>query len=206
MLSVRTTTNPYPLQGPRPLAVQLGLDYADPLAAVAADLFARADSALTLGAADSGQPWNANSGVLGIAGRQAYCATVGTTDQTFAWLETGFTNSSVRATIAALPSVAAYLVTRFVPPNTFLVLTITPTAYQLQRASGGTLTPIVGLAPAPAGGDRLRVQCVDRAVRVFVNDVQQAAINSSTALGGTKAALGANDTTARWAAFSVTPE
>jgi hypothetical protein len=206
MLATRTTTNPFPTQNPRPLALQLGIDAAEPLAPVAADRFARVDSATALGAADSGHPWNVNSGTWGIAGRQAYCPSPGTADQSFAWLESGLTNCSVRATIAALPSLAAYLVFRFVPPSSYLVLYVTPTLYQVQRASGGTLTPVATLLVTPAAGDRLRVQGVDRVVRVYVNDVQQAAISSSTGLGGTKHGLGANDASARWAAYVVTPE
>jgi hypothetical protein len=206
VIPTRSTTNSYPTQNPRPAAVQLGVDSADPLAAVVADLFARADAG-SLGAADTGHPWTPNSGNWGIASKQAACSSLGGAGQCFAYVEAGLTNISVRATLAAPPaSSPAYLIGRFVSPNTFIAVYANPTSYQLQRCNAGTFTVLSTALQTPAAGDRLRLQVIHSTLRLYVNDVLLLTSSTTVALGGTRAGAGTDDTAARWTAFSVTAE
>lgn len=204
---IRPTLDPFPSAiNRRPLALQVGVDAADPYGLVAGDTFARADSASALSAADSGQPWHPNNCTAGIASKRLYVPASSVAGQSFAWVETGLTNASIRAQLVALPSAAAYLVARFDGAQSFLLFYVTPTLYQVQRCSAGVLTLLATLGQTPVAGDQLHLEMHDRICRAWVNDVQGAAISSSTSLGSTKHGLGADDATARWASFSVVAE
>jgi hypothetical protein len=71
---------------------------------VVRDRFGRADSALTLGSAETGQAWTAQQGTWGISSNQAYVAALGAGLPQVATIDSGLTEYTLRCKLYPPPA------------------------------------------------------------------------------------------------------
>lgn len=120
--------------------------------AIVADTFTRADSAVTLGSAETGQAWSALSGTWGISGSKAYLAS--TTAQAVAIVESGAADAdvSVDVTLSASASRADVgIAFRVIDDNNYLLAAFTKTASDaitIFKRSAGAFTQLAILSGA----------------------------------------------------------
>lgn len=136
-----------------------------------ADTFGRADSASTLGAAESGHPWGALTGTWGISSARGYCVSNG--DLHLAAVDWAHGDCEVTARLAAIPAwcipgVAArcsdasnYVAAGCDGPQTYLF-----------KVVGGSLTWVLASGGgAYSAGDTIGLRCVGTAYSVLRNGV-----------------------------------
>lgn len=179
-----------------------------PSASIVTDSFNRADSA-TLGVADTGEVWNSNAyavGVFGISSNQAYLSTPNA--NSYAVLETGMTNISIKCTAVYSGTGEWGLVARWEDSNNFLKINFVSNYWiYIRTRIAGVETNITssGFNQLP-NGTVVRVDIVGDAVQVYLNDVLRATGDLAGSLTtGTQAGLASNATTGNyWEDFSVT--
>jgi hypothetical protein len=158
------------------------------------DTFNRANSAGSLGTADSGQAWTADRGTWGINGNQAYCsaddsginvATLpASADGTFAF---------TLADPAGGSGGAAWGVVRAaVGATEFIYLecsTIAP--YQLYTYDEGVVVALGSGSPGAAvAGDAVEIVLLGTAIKVYVNEVLVIDTTSAFQLTGARVGIG----------------
>jgi hypothetical protein len=112
------------------------------------DSFDRADSALGLGTADTGETWVPYDGVDGISSNRAYRASGGAGGKNGATLDCGAADGTVSIEIAVAPNAALVLYGRRSGEDNGIAVEITPTAlnlYELVGGSFGLLDQALGL-------------------------------------------------------------
>ena len=139
------------------------------------DAFNRADSALTLGNAETGQAWTATAGTWGVSSSQAYSSTDANEDR--AILTVGVLNMRVSCSLSGshdgVNSRQPALMARYVDANNFLTLIQGPAQLRLFKCEGGVFTSIANVARTPADGVAYRAELV------LVNDRVDALINGA---------------------------
>lgn len=189
---------------------------ASPWTVSVTDTYDRADSATTLGSAQTGQAWTASRGTWGITGNAAYSVTG--VDDDLATIETTNTNHRATATIPVPAGVGAAspgLIARFVDTNNHYLAT-------LAFLSGGT-APLVKLFKKVGGGytqlgttvtlpnlttsATFTLSAFGNSITVLVNGVSVIRELDSSLTAGTKVGLRQGGATAcRWSDFSADRE
>lgn len=124
---------------------------------IVSDTFTRADSAVTLGSAETGQSWSALAGTWGISSNQAKLVTDAGGNQNAAVVDSGRAdNFTVSAKVAVTGTVR--LVWRCSDVNNgFMLLVLSPNVV-MYRQQAGTYNQIGTVAQAVANNDVLSVQ------------------------------------------------
>ena len=178
------------------------------------DSFTRADSATTLGTADTGQVWDAAEGTWGIDSGQAALITVSGTSRETALIDAGVSDCTVRATFGtdASGTFAQRLVVRATDKlNNFYVANMNTagvvgdniTLWKREAAASSNMAPAA--AHTWAIGDVVEVVLSGSSITVLVNGAALIAASSAFNQTATKHGLAAsNNTSPRWTDFRVT--
>lgn len=129
--------------------------------AVVLDSFDRADSATSLGVADSGQPWVAQRGTWGISGGAAYIAVVASANDS-AVIDSGLSDCTVQTKIAAVGGSQGLAVRATDADNA-----ITTNLTGLYRRTAGANTLLASFSTAFVAGDTMRIRCEADALTVY---------------------------------------
>lgn len=171
------------------------------------DSFNRADSALTLGNADTGQAWSVLSGTWGVNSNTAYKVATDDVDQAVV-VETGRSDVSVTTTIATMPDVnGAGLVLRATDNSNYLlaicILTVSEIRLYSQVAGSFTLLA-TGSWTSPANGDVLKAVLNGTSINILLNGVSKITYSTSVQQTATKHGLYLRRLTPRLDNFLVT--
>lgn len=172
------------------------------------DTFTRADSATSLGSAETGQVWTALAGTWGISAGRAYCAAVegGGTNRSAVAVDSGASDGTVGVTLAVVASESRVLFRASDVQNGFIVQAATD-RYILYRREAAVYTALGTYLAAPASGDRVEVVLSGNSIRVRINGVERIAVTSTFNLTATRHGLGMGDgggaATARFDNFRV---
>lgn len=172
--------------------------------AVVSDTFTRADSAVALGTADTGQVWSSLGGTEGIQSNQAYVAVDGGGNNNVAVIDSGLANGSVQMTLAVADSSARLVWRATDVSNFFMADTVSGARYDLYRRETGTFNLLDAAAVVPANGDILKAVLTATGFEFWVNGVLQKTIVDAFQTTATKHGIGfAAVNTARIDNFSV---
>jgi len=189
---------------------------ASPWTGSVTDNFDRADSATTLGSAQTGQAWTATRGTWGITGNAAYSATA--VDDDLATIETTQSNHRVTVNVPVPAGVGAAspgIVTRFADINNhyMAVLAFTsggtaPLVKLFKKVAGGyTQIGTTVTLPDQTGSVKFALSAFGTTITVLVNDVAVIRKIDSSLSAGTKVGLRQGGATAcRWSDFSADRE
>lgn len=168
------------------------------------DSFDRADDAVSLGVADTGQAWSALSGTWGISGSQAYLPVAAGSAQ--AVVESGHADAVIQATLTAFGQSGLLIRARNL--NNTLVLRINRGVgtCALRSIVGGVETTLQNVVVALPLTMVVRVECEGTTIRAFVDGTQRIAVAGVTDFQTeTKHGLYASAAQATtWDAFSIT--
>jgi hypothetical protein len=175
------------------------------------DTFDRADAPNELGATESGQPWEAVSGVWGISGNEAVLVEPNENGvRSLAVVDLGSPDGTVTATAATIEQ-GWGLVFRYQGPFNYWYLTAAPdfATYNLARVVDGEVQALgaVGLAEVEDGTE-VRVRLEGATIEIAVNGTVVKSITDTTLLSATQAGLLASGEAARgatWDDFEATP-
>jgi len=176
---------------------------------IVSDSFNRANSALSLGVADTGQAWQAIAGTLGVNGNAAYNAS-GTNDA-IAVVDAGVANCDMQVTLAALGGDLG-LYARVTDAGNWIRLVRgagSPTApLILQKRVAGVTTSVRVVSGVPvAAGDILRLSLRGTVATMYINgapiDTPQT-VAEFTSVTRHGIGCGAQSAAARWDNFRVT--
>jgi lysophospholipase L1-like esterase len=189
---------------------------ASPWTGSVTDNFDRADSATTLGSAQTGQVWTASRGTWGITGNAAYSATA--VDDDLASIETTWTNHRVTVNIPVPSGVSAAspgITARFADTNNhymavmgFLSGGTAPTVKLYKKVAGGyTQLGTTVTLPNQTGTAKFALSAFGTTITVFVNDVAVIRKIDGALTAGTKVGLRQGGVTAcRWNDLSADKE
>lgn len=140
-----------------------------PAGPLVSDLFDRANSAASLGTADTGQAWTAWDGTWGISTNKAYPVAVGAADAT-AVVNAGARGRFTAASIT--PAAAAYvgLVFRGIDASNHLIVDMSDTTVRILKRDAGAYTVLASSALAHAAGSAhsVTVECLGSVITVTV--------------------------------------
>jgi hypothetical protein len=133
------------------------------------DSFNRADNALTMGNANTGQAWIPGMSTWGISSNQAYSIDTAGTDMIS--IETGVSNFSVSATVKF--SVNEGIIFRYADANNHLVLRINSTTLGLVKGVASVFTSIGSYSFTPVVGTlyNIKAVCNGSSIQVFLDGV-----------------------------------
>ena len=129
-----------------------GDDYSGP---IVSDSFNRANNALSLGSADTGQPWSAVVGTWGISSNQAYCPT--NVGNSIAVVDAGVSNGMVQVTTAVIVGGDIGLVARLTDGSNYIRAIFEGGTWFLQKCVAGVFTTLASAAGAQSAGDILQL-------------------------------------------------
>jgi hypothetical protein len=175
------------------------------------DSFDRADAPNELGATESGQPWEAVSGVWGIAGEQAVLVEPNPDGvRSVAVVDLGAGDGTVSATAGTLTQ-GWGLVFRYQGPFNYWYLTAAPefATYNLARVLDGEVQNLgsIGLAEIDDGAV-VQVRLSGATIEISVNGTPIKAVTDTGLMGATRAGLmasGREAADATWDSFEATP-
>ncbi len=186
-------------------------------AAVVTDTFTRADNALTLGSAESGQAWTAVAGTWGISSNKAYC--VGDMDTETAVLESGIADGIVDCTVSGTLASGTdfripHVLVRYLDANNFLRVFYGAGNVKLQKSDGGVTSDLAVTALAALDGTdyAIRIAMVGNSVKVYVDGTERISYtlaggdtkyNAYTKVGMRLRKSGSPATAARWDNLAV---
>lgn len=167
------------------------------------DSFNRANSALTLGSTDTGQAWTADLGTWGIDTNRAYVASSG--GQNIVTVESGVADCTITATFVLVPD-GQRIVFRAVDASNYLFLNVegTGTVLHLYSYIAASFGHIASASYSWSAGDVVSVVLSGQNIIANVNGAEIISTTSALLQTATKHGLGADNTTARWDAFSIT--
>lgn len=168
------------------------------------DSFTRANSAVSLGTADSGQAWSALSGTWGITSNQGYCAVSGGTNENAAVVESGIANGVVRVTMAT--SASSRVVFRRTDVDNGFIADIFATSATLYRHEAGSYTELdTNLALTVNDGDIFEAVLRGPAISILQNGTEVLSATSTFNQTATKHGIGASGATltARFDNFAI---
>lgn len=170
------------------------------------DTFTRADSATTLGTADTGQAWVAMVGTWGLAGGQAYL--VSATADAAAVVDAGVADCTVRVTIPTAAGAVCGLTFRLTDAsNYWRVVRSGVSNVVLQKTVAGARTTVATATATIADGAVLEVRGAGSAISVTLGGVLLTALSVSDAFNATATKHGLhcnNNATTRFDGFRVT--
>lgn len=172
---------------------------------VASDTFDRANSAVSLGNADTGQAWVNQYGTWGIIDNTAYVAVEGVTHHNSVVMDVGLSNVSVEVTFPTF-SLNCGLLFRGVDDANHLMVVIEDTGWlKIFKRVAGVFTELAFMEDyAFASGDTLKVVAIGPSIEAFKNGVSLGCIFDSTFITATKVGLRAYNTgTVRFNNFKV---
>jgi len=168
------------------------------------DGFNRADNALSLGNADTGQTWEALSGTWGISSNRAYRAVLADATTDSAVIECNLADVKISVNV---PTVAGAKVARIwiraTDKNNCLMLACSATVFNLYRyvagtatlkAAGGVAFPEDGIVTVIAKGD---------SIKCYINGNLKIAVIESFNNTATKHGIGTNVGTVSFDDFEV---
>jgi hypothetical protein len=175
------------------------------------DSFDRADAPNELGATESGQPWEAVSGVWGVEGEQAVLVEPNPDGvRSIAVVDIGAPDGTISATAGTLTQ-GWGLVFRYQGPFNYWFLTAAPefATYNLARVVDGEVQNLgsIGLADIEDGAV-VQVRMSGATIEISVDGTPVKAVTDTGLIGATQAGLlasGVAAADATWEAFEATP-
>lgn len=153
------------------------------------DRFNRADSAVALGSAETGQAWTANTGTWGISSNRAYSASDAEGD--LATLDSGLVDGKFESIVNGSNDMVNYRVPRLVfrgnsDASEWLGVSLFGTTLYLTKLDGALIETLASLVvnPADATDYLLRAECSGNQVDVYQDGVLR--IQHTLAGGDTK--------------------
>lgn len=173
---------------------------------VVADSFQRADSAVSLGSADTGQAWTAHGGTPGIAGNQAYFAA--TALDGGASVESGAANVTVSVVCTAIGGDFG-VIARLTDGSNYIRLVHTGGAVFFQKRVGGGFTTFATQAWTLTAGDVFTLACSGNTLTARINGTQIGTTSDAFNNTATRHGFGTNGVSpgtspVRWKYFRVT--
>ena len=177
-------------------------------APIVSDSFTRADSATSLGTADTGQTWSAITGTWGIASNQAY--NPGADTNAMALVDAGVSDCTVRLKMAARGSSSGMFLRATDASNWIAFVNGSSTVMSLIKSVAGTVSTVVNITTTVAlTNDVYQAVLKGTTITLFLNGAQigtpQTVTEHATA---TKFGIGlanhASATNIRWDDFRVT--
>ncbi|MCM3130945.1 hypothetical protein ACFQ3J_00405 [Paenibacillus provencensis] len=161
---------------------------------VVSDTFNRADNNTSLGTADTGQAWQALSGVFGIVGNTAQLITAAGTTNT-AVVDSGISNCVIKATLAT-NSVITRIAFRVTDATNMIFVQSNQGSsnYQILRVVDNAQTSIATVSRAPAAGDEITVNLDGSSIVVLINGTQAMSVTEAFNLTATKHGIGVRNT------------
>lgn len=170
---------------------------------VVSDLFNRADSAVSMGNADTGQAWANLLGTWGILSNRAYNA-VGSADAS-AGIEAGATDVTVTATIVTRDAGSCVIARAQDTANYYLVLNASGgTNTILYKKVAGAYTQLGSTVTGGTEGDVIALKATGTAIKAYRNTIEIISVTDGALTTGTKAGLRADTAGAKFDTFSVT--
>lgn len=150
------------------------------------DYFNRADNAISIGNADSGQTWGAVGGAWGILTNRAYTSAAG---NVFSYVETGM--SDVEATVDTIWSSGEGLVVRFIDTANYIVARISSTGMTLFKIVAGVATSLGNYAFTPVSGATYTIKIITKGSNfsVLLDGTQQIVVSETFNQSATKVGL-----------------
>lgn len=165
------------------------------------DGFNRADNALTLGNADTGQAWNILDGFWGIINGNAYMNNV---TQSKGFVDSGAANFEMTVELIVNNVNTRVIVFRLTDTNNFWFLGIDASNnYTITKQVSGSNT-LMGTGNQATDGDKIKINCLNQIINVYINNVLSFTISDSFNTTATKHGLASSGlTTLRWDNFKV---
>lgn len=178
---------------------------------IVSDEFTRADSAVTLGSAETGQAWTAHVGTAGISSNKAYVPTPNAVSPQLATVPAGNANGIVQAVLSGTGlgggTAQPWLVFRFVDTSNYLLVSAqSPTTIEIFKCDTGSFTQIGTGAYTWGSSQTVVVSFAGPDIQVAVDGVGRASASNVFSLTATRHGLGgcANlDSTVRYDSFRV---
>lgn len=172
--------------------------------ATVTDSFNRANSAVALGNADTGQTWSALGGTWGISANQAYFVTGGTTNSLYAVVDSGLADTTVQVTIAVTDvTEEPRVVFRAVDVNNLWIVSTSGVVY---KRVAGSYTSAATFTHTFVNGDIVSVVLLGNSITAKVNGTTVATVTDSFNATATKHGIGQlllNTNVTRFDDFSV---
>lgn len=157
-----------------------------PVATLASDAFNRADSAVTMGTADTGQTWTPLSGTWGIVSNTAYGVTAVDGDVTI--VDTGVTDGTAYATLTGTSgSTYPCIVGRGTDNNNYYqVVMMAQGQANIYKKVAGTVTQLTTVNDTFANGNTLGIRCSGTTISYLRNGSVITSVTDSSLTTGTK--------------------
>jgi hypothetical protein len=168
------------------------------------DGFNRANNALTLGNADTGQSWSEEAGIWGVIDGTAYIATP-SAGNNFAVIDVSpYDNYIIRGKFA-VNTAEGRILFRYLNADNRLNITRISQAYTLYKTIDGVYTAIGSNAKTPKDNDIVEVRLNDGNIKVLINGELIIDIEESTFQSVTKCGISGNlnNRTVRFDNFTV---
>ncbi|ANY67312.1 hypothetical protein BBD42_13130 [Paenibacillus sp. BIHB 4019] len=170
-----------------------------PVNPLISDSFDRADSASSLGNADTGQTWTVHTGTWGIQGQRAYTPS-GT--ENYATIDSGIVDYRAEVTLSVRVNRSG-LVFRFLDSANYYRFVLSSTTVFLQRRLLGVTTSLSSFTVTPADGDVLRVVLNGMNIMAYYNGELKANVNDITFLLPTRVGMESAGSSCRLDNFKV---
>lgn len=174
---------------------------------VVSDTFTRADSAATLGSAETGQAWTANAGTWGISSNKGYVATAGGAND-IATVNAGVADCSVQVTITAGAITGQGVILRLTDVNNYVYCFASDSTHLVIGTDvASSFNTLANQAYSWSSGDTLKVVLSGQSVSAYVNGALITSTTTSVNQSATKHGLlstAAAAATSRWDNFLVT--
>lgn len=171
------------------------------------DSFNRADNALTLGNADTGQAWTAVKGTWGISGNLAAVIVSNTegTRANLALIESGICDGIIEVTVPGNQTVPKLIFRHLDESNEWMLYnTSASNTYQLSKRVAGTLTQQADTGVLPVNGDIIKIMYKGSTIMVYINGVLRASVIDTDLMNDTKCGLGnTSGISTRWDNFKL---
>lgn len=162
--------NPYPQRTIDLAAILAAAAIGNIRGILAADTFARADSAVSLGTTTDGKTWTTDTGTIGILTNRAY---VPATTNSRAYIDVGVANYVVSMALAGVTG-SAWMVLRYQNASNYVRVGTSGAGDLLryQEIVGGAVQNDTTLGMTPVSGDELTVSCIGPEIVVYLNGVR----------------------------------
>lgn len=154
----------------------------------ASDLFDRPDSLVSLGTADSGQPWVEFVGTWGLNGGRAYVVASGAGGQNTVVVDTSLADGTLTVTLQTLGGDCG-VIFRATDGQNYYVATYSASAMWLYKVVADGYNSLGALSIDGASGDILSVVLDESSIDIQQNGVSKIATTDSTWLTQTKQGL-----------------
>lgn len=166
------------------------------------DTFNRADSALALGTADTGQVWTNNSGILGISSNKVYMpsgsSAIATLDSKQSKVAVSFVDSGIQES-----GFFNGVIARYTDTSNYVRAVLQTTTLFLQRRQAGTTTVLNSVAVTRNDGDIYKLVADGTTLTVFKNGVNILTVSESFNNSATRQGMIVSTALARMDNFTV---